>query len=390
MSRIFVKQLPILVRQHLPRVSTYGATKVVEALEDAAHLRKRDQHVDKFLNHCVSRALAVLPDLRITGIIRSLFAHKNCGIQCHNFVEEVASFLLHECGTGRHYQSFLDSSTANDVLLLYKAFLVNEYYNINLYTLCMGLLATQLSHMTASDCTIFFKSHIKYIKAYDDEKFTKEDSAVTRDRILNLPLATEITVRYVEQGGGTPEDVTLFAEWLIPMQKYYGFNQEISSLLSKFYFTLSQRPAMFNIDHMHRILQSTCKVFNQLDTDSTNHAKAFMESLLHESERRNDVHTFDNAFNTLCALQKRGHWRFELLKGMLYTVVNNYDSRQHHRNIQELIVNLIETIDNVQGQRFAMNVPFALDLCPGTMAHLKLKHMLKLLQDRNDNILAKA
>eukprot|EP00371_Babesia_bovis_P001188 XP_001609835.1 hypothetical protein [Babesia bovis T2Bo] len=268
--------------------------------------------------------------------------------------------------------------------------------------------------MTASDCTIFFKSHIKYIKAYDDEKFTKEDSAVTRDRILNLPLATEITVRYVEQGGGTPEDVTLFAEWLIPMQKYYGFNQEISSLLSKFYFTLSQRPAMFNIDHMHRILQSTCKVFNQLDTDSTNHAKAFMESLLHESERRNDVHTFDNAFNTLCALQKRGHWRFELLKGllgnecldlilgMLYTVVNNYDSRQHHRNIQELIVNLIETIDNVQGQRFAMNVPFALDLCPGTMAHLKvvestyndtflqLKHMLKLLQDRNDNILAKA
>ncbi|GBE61627.1 DNA alkylation repair protein, putative [Babesia ovata] len=122
MSRLFVKQAPRLVRQHLPLVQTLSASAVVDALEDAVNLRHRDAYVDEFILRCESRALALLPDLRASGIVRSLFAFKRANVCTDTFANEVARFLLEECAPGRLYDGFLDCCTANDFLLLYKAF----------------------------------------------------------------------------------------------------------------------------------------------------------------------------------------------------------------------------------------------------------------------------
>lgn len=71
MSRIFIKQVPRLVRQRLPHVQTLGATAVVATLEDLAYLRERDDSVKEVFTHCISRALALLPELRCVIMMMS-------------------------------------------------------------------------------------------------------------------------------------------------------------------------------------------------------------------------------------------------------------------------------------------------------------------------------
>ncbi|GIX64488.1 Translation initiation factor IF-2 [Babesia caballi] len=221
MIRIFVKHVPRLVRQHLPSVQTLDATAAVEALEDAASLKERDCHVDDFIKQCVSRVLALLPDLRVSGMIRALFAYKRAEVPTHPFVEEVATFLLEECGQGGLYVGFLDACTANDVLLLYNAFAVNDYLDVRLYTLCMGMLAAQTPHMLPSDCCVFFRSHVKYLKILEQCRLTGAGKPVPLNRILSPPLVIEVTLRFLEQDDATPDDLTTFIKWLVPMSHFY-------------------------------------------------------------------------------------------------------------------------------------------------------------------------
>ncbi|GFE54618.1 hypothetical protein BaOVIS_020220 [Babesia ovis] len=387
MSRIFIKQVPKLVRQHLPRVPALNANAVVEAMEDAAGMNEQDKHVEQFVTHCASRALALLPDLRVTGIIRALFAYKKADVDSKNFVEEVckqkvAKFLLEECGTGGMYESFLDSCTANDILLLYKAFAVNNYFNLELYTLCMGLIATQIPHMTTADCNIFFQTHVKYISAYYERQFITVNGKVTMDRICSHPLATQITLRFLEQRTGTPEDIVLFSQWLVEMADTYGLSGELCDRMASFYLRLSQRPVIFNVDHIHRLIQSTCKVHASLSIAYRGAAVTLIESLLQEAERRSDVHTAKDAINTLYSLYDVKLWRFELLSGLLYTAVNNVDSKSKITVLQAFVDSLLANVKSLQTEHVDMLIPFTLELCPPAVASLRLHEIRDRLEER--------
>ncbi|ORM40647.1 uncharacterized protein BXIN_2396 [Babesia sp. Xinjiang] len=382
MSRIFVKQVPKLVRQHLPRVPQLGAVAVVEALEDVACLRERDKHVEEFITHCVSRALALLPDLRVPGVIRALFAYKKADVHSQVFLEEVAKFILEECGHGRLYESFLENCTANDILLLYKAFAVNEYFNIQLYTLCMGLIATQTPHMIPSDCVIFFQSHLKYLRAFETGGFAKYSDTAMQHRVMNAPLATEITLQFLKQKDATPEDLTSFAEWLVPMGEYYGICDAICDLVAQLHLNLSQKPVIFSIDHIHRLVQSTCKLHAHTDTRYHRAARTFIESLLHEAERRSDVHKYEDALASLYALDSVDLWRLELVSGLLYSVINNVDCSEDAARIRKIIKRMLQSTDVTQKTIDSMTIEFTIDICPSELAVLRLREMLDLLDKR--------
>ncbi|CDR95155.1 hypothetical protein, conserved [Babesia bigemina] len=371
MSRVFVKQAPRLVRQHLPLVQTLSASAVVDALEDAANLRHRDSYVEEFILRCESRALALLPDLRLSGIVRSLFALKRANVRSGTFADEVARFLLEECATGKLYDGFLDCCTANDLLLLYKAFAVVGYFNVRLYTLCMGLLATQTPHMIPADCCVFFQSHVKYVEALKSGGFHNSDHANTPEMILCPSLATEITLRFLQQDDATPEDLTVFAEWLVRMGDYYGISDELSGRVAALHRALSPKAVMFSVDHIHRLVQSTCKIKAHMEPLHLPSSLLFIQSLLHEAERRSDIHTYENALATLHAVEDMATLPFELVSGLLYTVVNNVGPGDAER-VRGILRKRIQGSGTDEVEFRSVPMEYKIDTCPPAVVAVKV------------------
>lgn len=388
MSRIFIKQVPRLVRQRLPHVQTLGATAVVATLEDLAYLRERDDSVKEVFTHCISRALALLPELRLSGIIRALFAYKRAEITSSNFLDEVSRFLLEECGAGQPFENMFTSCTANDILLLYKAFVVNDFINVRLHALCMNMLQKQTEHMLPSDCCIFFKTHTKCIEASERNFATDDAERVTLKDALHPPLAREITLRFLQRRDAIPEDITSFVEWLVPGSQYYGLSLDLSEEIASFYRILAQNPPIFNINHIHRLVQSTCLLHAYMPEQYHAVIKHFIVSLLHEAERRSDVHDYQSALTTFYALSSIDFGEFELLQGMLYCIVNNVDQVKDLCKVQDIIRRRIYEERNLHKTAIAADFTFTIERYPPSIQALKLHEIVERLEKRRIYLLS--
>ncbi|CAD2110128.1 hypothetical protein YYG_02257 [Plasmodium vinckei petteri] len=393
--------------------------------ELSKYKRRRDPIFDKInqneifkqVYQLMDKAVVLLPEFNPQDVLRLLYRmlkikmfDKNKKrrkkilkyIECYILEQNI---LKNKCN---NMDNFWEGININDIVILFKLFILNDYYPYNLLKLLIENILKNINHMIPSDLVLFLNSYHIYLKKKKKiNRYTTKEIKIQNDYLQqiyknitnNLDLTNKEVSHFVLFCLFEKHDIILNNQ----VEIYNKLMRHIKRTIC-IYSPVQIRSFLFYFFTINNRISKENKI-NNSDIYNKDIFIPFLQCLFKQYNKRCIDIKIEDELHILNVSLKNDYYDYTSLENIIFNIKNNISHLNNNKNIIKFI-NLILRFRNANKTSFVQNdqvqfvnymlnqviidctnfIQFKYKYIPWKFRHIFIKHNIyELLEENNKN-----
>ncbi|CDU19515.1 conserved protein, unknown function [Plasmodium yoelii] len=343
-------------------------------IESSKYNRIRDKSFDKIdkneifkqVYKFMDKSMVLLPEFSSQDMLRLLYGilkikvfdkNKKRRKKVLKYIEYYIleqNILKNKCD---NVDNFWKNISINDMIMLFKLFVLNDCYSYNLLKLLIENILKNIDLMIPSDLVLFLNSYHIYLK-----KKKKINRYNLREIKIQNGYLQQIYKNIINNLNLTNKEISQFVLFLSIEKNYIILNNKIEIYtklmdhIEKTIYMYSPKQIRSFLLYFFTIHNRMLKInkFNNSDKYNTDKFVSFMQCLFKQYNKRSIDIKIEEELHILNISLKNNYYDYTSLENIIFNIKNNISHLSNNQNIIKFI-NLILKFRNVNKSHFIQN-----------------------------------